>query len=468
MSYWMAVRRRLMAIALAGIDVAALAIAYTGAMTDQIVTMGDGKRYRLLTLTSSGTLTVEKPVQADVWMCGGGSNHGNYASDNTRGGGGGYVASGYSIALSGSMTAVVGAAEGASSFAAITASGSSTSDGGSGGGGHRGDGPWDTSASGKGAGVTTYPFGDTTFFSGRPHSAGGGGGGYHNGSSSSRNGGTGGSNGSNGDPGDGGTASNGGRGGSYGGGFGGSERANGGNATFYGGGGGGGGTDVKEDFDGKRGAGYQGVIYVRIPLNQPKPASVTDFQMVEYIGTTGTQYINTGISLGTGFRAVMKVKITQSLNRLQCLIGSHETAAPYYRNYLIVNANMASWNLGAYDAFNFGACALNTTYEIDVSNISGAISCKINGAAQTISGTPGSAARSDRSLYLFALNYPADLLTCYAHLYYCKIYNPAGELVGDFVPCYRKSDGEPGLWDKVAKQFHTNSGTGAFTVGASV
>ena len=49
MSYWMAVRRRLAAAALAAIDIAALTISYTGNMIDNIVTMGDGRQYRLLT-----------------------------------------------------------------------------------------------------------------------------------------------------------------------------------------------------------------------------------------------------------------------------------------------------------------------------------------------------------------------------------------------------------------------------------
>lgn len=279
MSYWMAVRRRLMAIALAGIDVAALVIAYTGAMTDQIVAMGDGKQYRLLTLTSSGTLTVEKPVQADVWMCGGGSNHGNYANDQFDGGGGGFVSSGYNITLSESMTAVVGAAEGASSFAAITASGSSTSDGGSGGGAWRGG------HAGTGANVTTYPFGDTTYFAGKPHSAGGAAGGYDRGSREESDGGNGGSNGSGGSSIPAGTGSGrGGNGGTYGGGNGGSNYGsarNGGNATFYGGGSGGAASYWDDDaynpddddwtgdqVSGTRGAGYQGVIYVRISLDQ--------------------------------------------------------------------------------------------------------------------------------------------------------------------------------------------------------
>ena len=74
MSYWMAVRRRLAAAALAAIDIAALTISYTGNMIDNIVTMGDGRQYRLLTLTSSGTLSIAAEVKADVWLCGGGAN----------------------------------------------------------------------------------------------------------------------------------------------------------------------------------------------------------------------------------------------------------------------------------------------------------------------------------------------------------------------------------------------------------
>lgn len=493
MSYWMAVRRRLMAIALAGIDVAALAIAYTGAMTDQIVTMGDGNQYRLLTLTSSGTLAVEKPVVADVWMCGGGAA-GESGSRNGggRGGSGGFITQAVQQKIS-NIIAVVGAGNsGASSVSgdiSLAANGAMatipygyTGAAGASGGGGGADRYTDGLG---GAGVTTHPFGDTTYFSGKPHCPGGGGGAWRDESNENFNeyatGGKGGSNGSSG-----GQAQTGSRyndanaapGGLFGGGNGCGDPALSGSRAksgyFYGAGGGGGaGSDYISSYPGEAyftygGAGYQGVIYVRIPLNQPKPESASDFQMVEYIGASGTQYINTGLSLDKGFRAVMKVKVTQSLNRIQGLIGSHEEASPYYRNYFAINPNMSSWNLGAYAAFTFGTCALNTVYEIDVSNISEAFFCKINGVAQTMAGTPGSAARSSRPLYLLAMNYPSDLLPACANLYYCKIYNPSGELVGDLVPCYRKSDNEPGVWDKVGKRFLPNSGTGTFTVGANV
>ena len=42
------------------------------------------------------------------------------------------------------------------------------------------------------------------------------------------------------------------------------------------------------------------------------------------------------------------------------------------------------------------------------------------------------------------------------------------EVVRDYAPCYRKSDGEIGLYEKVTGQFLTNIGGGAFTKGADI
>lgn len=48
----------------------------------------------------------------------------------------------------------------------------------------------------------------------------------------------------------------------------------------------------------------------------------------------------------------------------------------------------------------------------------------------------------------------------------CRIYyyqqKRDGELVADFVPCYRKSDNKPGMYDLVTNEFFSNQGTGQF------
>lgn len=51
--------------------------------------------------------------------------------------------------------------------------------------------------------------------------------------------------------------------------------------------------------------------------------------------------------------------------------------------------------------------------------------------------------------------------------YYFKFYRN-NVLIGNFIPCYRKSDNEPGMYDTVSKTFFTNSGTGTFLVGNDV
>lgn len=251
--------------------------AYTGAYTLKQITSG-GVTYDLYTLTGSGTLTVTGTAKnVAIWGCGGGSS-----GSGGSGGAGAYCAQLDAQTMTGEYSVTVGAATGNTSVAQggtaiLNANGVRyTTSGGTGGGGKGG-------AGGKGDGVTKYPFGDSTTF--QCHCAGGGGGGdnyfgyinnywgeqetvssYDSGGSGGTNGGAGASGSSSG--------SYGGSGGNYGGGNGGSGRssssANGSDATFYGSGGGGYGNYHADPSVGIQGGtsgfGYQGVVYIRVPV----------------------------------------------------------------------------------------------------------------------------------------------------------------------------------------------------------
>lgn len=52
-------------------------------------------------------------------------------------------------------------------------------------------------------------------------------------------------------------------------------------------------------------------------------------------------------------------------------------------------------------------------------------------------------------------------------IYSCKIFNDI-ELMRNFIPCYRKSDNEVGLYDIVSRSFFANNGTGTFSAGPDV
>ena len=232
-------------------------ITYTGAHTTQTITSG-GVSYTLYTITGSGTLTVKgSQKNADVWLCGGGAR--GMTGSSGSGGAGAYCAQASNQKLKGTYTISVGSAQGKTSFGdLLSVNAVSGKSGGTGGGNNINGG------SGTGDGKSKYPFGDTVNFA--PHCAGGGGGGYGDGSLYNQHkGGQGGTNGGNG------TSNNpssdavaGGPGGNRGGGTGGhgtSSGTTGTAATFYGSGGGGAGYAAQWS----AGAGYQGVVYIRIP-----------------------------------------------------------------------------------------------------------------------------------------------------------------------------------------------------------
>lgn len=275
-----ALRRRMMMAASGGVDVANLLIQGSCTFTDYgVVTMGDGNDYRLLAITQSGNLVLSEPVNMEVCVVGGGAN----GASGGPGGAGAYMKNQVIEAFEGGAV-VVGAAQGASSIGGINVNPVSGKNGGTGGGGFAWNqtGP---SAAGTGDGLSKYPFNDTsyTLWNGKPHSGGGAGGTYgeySDGDFYHRDGGAGGTNGSNGMNNNTGTSTgNVIYGGSYGGGNGGGymdfsnpNSGHGSNATYYGSGAGGGGQFWSEDTigDGKYrgGSGYQGIVYVRIPVNQ--------------------------------------------------------------------------------------------------------------------------------------------------------------------------------------------------------
>lgn len=260
-----ALRRRMMMAAMASVDVSALSITYTGAHTDYgMVTMSDGARYRLLAFTSSGTLSIEQPVNCEVCVVGGGANGTKATYSGGGDGGAGAYLKKQSVSAYNGGSVVVGARQGVSSIADVSVNAVSGKNGGTGAGGN---------TAGTGDGISKYPFEDTGYslWAGKPHCAGGGQG-VENYDGMGHSGGNGGTNGGNGYPRSGYVSNpSGGAGGSYGGGAGGNRiTADGGNATYYGSGAGGGRHYSSDGYEslGNGGSGYQGIVYIRIPEDQ--------------------------------------------------------------------------------------------------------------------------------------------------------------------------------------------------------
>ena len=72
-----------------------------------------------------------------------------------------------------------------------------------------------------------------------------------------------------------------------------------------------------------------------------------------------------------------------------------------------------------------------------------------------------------RTAYIFGQHYNTPSYIGLYKLYYFKIWQ-GDKLKRNFIPCYRNSDNAVGLYDLVTNTFYTNQGTGSFTYGEIV
>ena len=159
---------------------------------------------------------------------------------------------------------------------------------------------------------------------------------------------------------------------------------------------------------------------------------------LEYIESTGTQYIETGISAKNITKAVIDFQyITVDSSR--------------------ENQMMSVW----VDASNHMQCGLTGTTFLTGRGTT--FSQTSNMTART-TGTSVPVGNPDMLIPLFAQRASAVDRWSIAKLYSCKMYNNS-TIVRDFIPAKRISDGKCGLWDKVNFKFYTDENGGNFTAG---
>lgn len=160
---------------------------------------------------------------------------------------------------------------------------------------------------------------------------------------------------------------------------------------------------------------------------------------LEYIESTGTQYIETGISAKNITKAVIDFQyITVDSSR--------------------ENQMMSVW----VDASNHMQCGLTGTTFLTGRGTT--FSQTSNMTART-TGTSVPIGSPDMLIPLFAQRASAVDRWSIAKLYSCKMYNNS-TIIRDFIPAKRISDGKCGLWDKVNFKFYTDENGGNFKAGA--
>lgn len=193
-----------------------------------------------------------------------------------------------------------------------------------------------------------------------------------------------------------------------------------------------------------------------------------DYQEVEYLQTQTTgQYIDTGFSYDQNCSLFIKALIPAGANwavGARVAYNNNQVSflgADTRESFLYVRFHNQEWQytgLSSAERANPISLALSKNNAV------------VTTLSQTLTRTFTAGQFLTPSVYLFALNSNGTTTQPAAagvRIYDCRFYS-GDTLTRDLVPCYRKSDSKPGLYDLAGRVFYTNAGTGEFVVGPNV
>lgn len=199
-----------------------------------------------------------------------------------------------------------------------------------------------------------------------------------------------------------------------------------------------------------------------------------EYQEVEYLESTGTQYIDTGVrweapDFDNGLNGVDITFITDDSSRQVCLTGSENAGINW--NFIIGfrNSRYAFYHQPMCTNYSPEAIAFNVENNIKYFVENKKFYLQINDSVKYNWVTQSSNIYNSKTYALFAdnttnLGYNQQ---CRAKILRCKMYK-AGKLVRYYVPSVNKDTNMPGLYDIINNVFYTNIGRGEFIIGAEV
>lgn len=183
------------------------------------------------------------------------------------------------------------------------------------------------------------------------------------------------------------------------------------------------------------------------------------YRQVEYIQSSGTQYVDTGFQPNGNTRVICDFQITKEYDSSRAIFGARTSGTSQV--YVLFHIGTNSFRNDYYGNIETIAVT-NELARMTVDKNKNVTT--LDGNTQTYTAVTTS---TPYNLFLFACNYTGEVrYLAYVKIYSCQIYDN-GTLVRNFVPCINPSS-VVGLYDTVNAKFYDNSGTGVFTAGRKV
>lgn len=211
-------------------------------------------------------------------------------------------------------------------------------------------------------------------------------------------------------------------------------------------------------------------VYKRRLRLVSEPWYTKKYDLLTYLEGTGTQWIDTGYTLGNESDIELAFTIINDYdsNSNYSIFGSRNSADssnigvavsyPQFPLYL----DFCDTNYSSHRATKMGTNTLNIKYKAVLNKSKRELSLADTSEVLVTNSTSSASFTTPGSAYLFNQRNGFSSNKFIGKIYYCTILNN-GTLVRDFRPAKRKSDNKYGMLDMVTRQFYTNAGTGDFT-----
>ena len=179
---------------------------------------------------------------------------------------------------------------------------------------------------------------------------------------------------------------------------------------------------------------------------------------IEYLESTGTQWINTGVINDTVHWSLKAQVTTPDTSSNRVLISTQASGGQFFGD---IKSAGNKWGAGYTTTAQATSVASTTLSIIEIDYTTTGISATVNGVSCSRTGTPATGV----PYTLFGSHYPSFPSFAYgisAKLYYARC-TINGVLVRDFIPVRVGQTGY--LFDRVTCQLFGNAGTGNFVLG---
>lgn len=190
------------------------------------------------------------------------------------------------------------------------------------------------------------------------------------------------------------------------------------------------------------------------------------YQQVEYIESTGSQYIDTGFvpNQNTGFDIAFYTNSELSGTNYGAIFGARTSSGKNELQLTTYSSDSTFKGTFRFNTTSFNAKLVKQ--ELITASVNNKVYTAPDNSTEDLSSL--GSFNAPKSITIFALHQNTSVIQySSSRIYYFRLYNGT-TLERDFVPCYKKSNGEAGLFDLVHAVFYGNAGTGTIIAGEEI